>query len=439
MRTPITDGAHAEPWVFRAKDVRSWWENEHYNRPGGAESVTATDWIPESKPIWFVELGCPAIDKGANAPNLFIDAKSSESAAPHFSNGERDDLIQRRALEAYLTHFDGDQVLEEAFLWCWDARPHPAFPSRSDVWSDAASWRRGHWLNGRAGLSELAQVVTALCARAGVDGVDAGALNGAVGGCVIDSPASTRDALEPLMQAYDFIAVEREGAIVFTHRSDMPLASIDLDDVVEPGAAASYITRIDSAETPTEARVQFMDADQDYRIASVSARRRDAAEGGVATLAAPLVLDVGQAEALARRALAEARAGAETVEIAIAPGDLAVEPGDVITLGADAYEIVRVEEAEARSLSLRRAADVAPARLHVGEGNAGGAPVFAPTPDLLTLDLPPLPNAENDERPLVALFADPWLGPHELHAGSSATLATRRAEIADPAIVGELL
>ncbi|MEJ5222396.1 MAG: glycoside hydrolase TIM-barrel-like domain-containing protein, partial [Tepidiforma sp.] len=36
--------------------------NPHYNRPGGIESGTPTAWVPECKPIWFTELGCPAID-----------------------------------------------------------------------------------------------------------------------------------------------------------------------------------------------------------------------------------------------------------------------------------------------------------------------------------------------------------------------------------------
>ena len=58
--------------------------------------------MPHSKPIWFTELGCPAVDKGANQPNVFFDPKSSESALPYYSNGERDDLIQRRFLEAHL-------------------------------------------------------------------------------------------------------------------------------------------------------------------------------------------------------------------------------------------------------------------------------------------------------------------------------------------------
>jgi len=53
VRTPITDGAAAKPWVFRYKDLRAWWSNPHYDRPGGVEVGTPTAWVPESKPIWF--------------------------------------------------------------------------------------------------------------------------------------------------------------------------------------------------------------------------------------------------------------------------------------------------------------------------------------------------------------------------------------------------
>ncbi len=41
IRTPISDGA-GKPWVYRYKDIKSWWQNAHYNRPGGVESPTAT-------------------------------------------------------------------------------------------------------------------------------------------------------------------------------------------------------------------------------------------------------------------------------------------------------------------------------------------------------------------------------------------------------------
>jgi hypothetical protein len=95
VRTPITDGAAGKPWVFRYKDLQRWWSNPHVDRPGGVESATPTAWVPESKPIRFTEIGCPAIDRGSNQPNVFVDPKSAESARPHFSRGWRDDAIQR--------------------------------------------------------------------------------------------------------------------------------------------------------------------------------------------------------------------------------------------------------------------------------------------------------------------------------------------------------
>ena len=64
------------------------------------ESGTPTAKVPQSKPIRFTELGCPAIDRGTNQPNIFFDPKSSQSDVPHFSRGWRDDAIQRAYLEA---------------------------------------------------------------------------------------------------------------------------------------------------------------------------------------------------------------------------------------------------------------------------------------------------------------------------------------------------
>ena len=70
--------------------------------------ASPTAWVPQSKPIWFTELGCPAVDKGSNQPNVFIDPKSSESFAPFFSRVTRDDLMQRRYIQALSSFFDPD-------------------------------------------------------------------------------------------------------------------------------------------------------------------------------------------------------------------------------------------------------------------------------------------------------------------------------------------
>ncbi len=446
-RSAITDGAYGEPWVFRAKDVRNFWSRLHFDRPGGVRSATPTAWTPESKPIWFVELGCPAVDKGPNAPNLFSDAKSSESALPPYSNGARDDLAQRRLIEAYLSYWSGaanavspltgKAMIEDIAVWAWDARPHPAFPALKDVWADGAAWRLGHWLNGRAGLSELSEVVSAICARANVLDADATALFGAVSGYVVDAPVTARAALEPLMAAYDFVALEREGRVVFFHESGGDPAELLTGEFAEGSVSAPYSQRADGAETPIEARVRFIDAERDYRIAAVSARRRDNAQGGVISIDAPLVLEPTAAEQIAQDVLADKRAAMETLHVELGPSHLAIEPGDEIVLQgrADRFRVARAGDAETRRLLLERTRRRLTRPRGLSEPSAPPIPRVAPTPAVAILDLPPLPDAEDDERPLGALFASPWSEPLVLYAGVP---LTERCVVTAPAIMGEL-
>jgi len=156
VRSPITS------WEFRYKDIRGWWENYHHNRPDWAWPGFQTVWVPQSKPIWFTEIGCPAVDKGTNQPNVFIDPKSSESFFPYFSTGVRDDLIQRRYIAAHhlwwatpeqnpISDVYGGEMLDQSriYVYCWDARPYPDFPEREDVWGDGPNWQLGHWVQGR--------------------------------------------------------------------------------------------------------------------------------------------------------------------------------------------------------------------------------------------------------------------------------------------------
>ncbi len=36
-RLPITDGAYGKPWIYQPKALLEWWQNDHYDRPGGVE------------------------------------------------------------------------------------------------------------------------------------------------------------------------------------------------------------------------------------------------------------------------------------------------------------------------------------------------------------------------------------------------------------------
>ena len=39
IRTPITDGAYGEPWVYRYKDLRGWWSSSHHERIAGVRDL----------------------------------------------------------------------------------------------------------------------------------------------------------------------------------------------------------------------------------------------------------------------------------------------------------------------------------------------------------------------------------------------------------------
>ncbi|MEQ1717283.1 MAG: glycoside hydrolase TIM-barrel-like domain-containing protein, partial [Hyphomicrobium sp.] len=252
IRSPIND-SYGKPWVFRYKDLTSWWQNAHYNRPGGVESTTATAWVAQSKPVWFMEIGCPAVDKGANQPNVFVDPKSSESAYPYSSNGVRDDLMQRRFLKAFIHAFDWTKTgyvaglnpvsamtgqrmvdLDHIHVYCWDARPYPAFPQQTDIWGDGANWQFGHWLNGRLASAPLGELVAKMLADYGFAAHDTAALYGTVPGYVIDRIMSPRDALQPLELAYFFDSIESAAKIRFRHRGlQDPVKSLTPDALVE--------------------------------------------------------------------------------------------------------------------------------------------------------------------------------------------------------------
>jgi GTA TIM-barrel-like domain len=129
------------------------------------------------------------VNKGANQPSVFPDPKSSDAGLPYYSNGRRDDLMQRRYLEAALGAFDpafGDATLnpvspvyggrmvacDAIYVWTWDARPYPAFPAATEVWSDCANWATGHWLTGRLGSTPLAGLVSRLLADNAITDID---------------------------------------------------------------------------------------------------------------------------------------------------------------------------------------------------------------------------------------------------------------------------
>ncbi|MGM0583798.1 MAG: baseplate multidomain protein megatron [Pseudomonadota bacterium] len=433
IRTPIADGAHGKPWVFRPKDIRNWWANPHHDRPGGVERATPTAWTPQMKPIRFTELGCPAVDRGANQPNVFFDPKSSESALPHFSRGWRDDAIQRRYLEAVLSYWGeaantpvssvyGGRMLEmeDCALWTWDARPYPVFPAREDVWSDAANWRLGHWLNGRLGAVSLGALVREVCRRAGLadDQIDVSELAEPVQGYAIGALESPRASLAPLMRVYGFDAVESEGRIRFLPRGGSRAAVLSQDALVAPDDAAAEafeLTRAQETELDQALKWRLLRADEDFEALSVEAQRRVGAALRVNAESFPIAAIPSEAERRCRRALQEAWAARETAVLRLPPSRLALDPGDVVALENDGrlteLRLSAIADAEARAMEAARTDpaiyDLAPGP---ARASAPARPVVHGPPSVALMDLPQLSEETPAHHPLAAVRAAPWPG-----------------------------
>ncbi|MCS6622768.1 glycoside hydrolase/phage tail family protein [Roseibacterium beibuensis] len=447
VRAPIIDSAHGEDWVFRSKDLVGWWSNAHHDRPGGVRSPTATAWAPGMKPIRLTEFGCPAIDRGGNAPNLFQDAKSSEGSLPPFSTGARDDRMQRRTLEAVLSHFSepannplspayGGPMMEAADAWCWDARPWPTFPARGDVWADAGAWRTGHWLNGRLGGGSR-NLISAILKRAGLADAEfeIGNCAGEVLGYVIDRPMRVRDALEPLLGALGMAAAERDGRIAVF--GDEPVVLALTAEVLSLPPEGASMRRDRTLEArPGAARVRFIDGDADYQTGSAVVRT--AGEGGGLDMDLPAVCSKALALATAARALEAGRE--DWLTVLLGPLEaIALEPGDTVAVAGDSrdWRATRIDANEAPSAVLDPVSTV---RIGMDDGtpSTGEGPIATGAPFFRMIDLPPLTDEGADARPIAVVAAEPWR-PMRVFAGPDADSLTERGDILGPATVGQLL
>lgn len=463
IRTPITDGAYGKPWIHRAKDLLSWWSQPHRERAGGVELPSPTGWIPQGKPIWLTEIGVPAVDKGPNGPNVFPDPKSSENALPPFSRGGRDDLVQARALVALLSRFDpaapdhpaganpvssvyGGRMVDPArvFVWAWDARPFPAFPDLTSVWSDGANWETGHWLNGRLEGVPLDRLVAALAADHGLPEPDVAELDGFVDGYVIDRPMSARDAIEPLLRAFGADAVASAGTMRFRGRTGRAVATLSLDDAVpDRDGSGIQLVRGQESELPRELRLTFTDGEGDYRRRAVASRRLAGAARRESAVELPAILRPAEAQRLADIRLQDLWAARETLDLALSPRRVDLEVGDVIALDRpDAgrrWRITRIVDGAERRITARA---VEPAVYEtpapVLPRPARPTPAIAGRPAAIVLDLP---AAYGDPPGLqwIAACADPWPGALTVWRSTDGTSFAPHAGLSLPALIGTTL
>ncbi|QDG78415.1 glycoside hydrolase/phage tail family protein [Labrenzia sp. PHM005] len=470
-RTAITDGAHNKPWVYRTKDLWGFWQNLHYERVGGTEVASPTAWVPQSKPIRMTELGFPAVDRGANQPNVFVDPKSSESAVPHFSRGFRDDVSQRRALEASLSWWSdshpevaaGDNPVSAVYggpmvdpdgiyLWTWDARPFPAFPMFSDVWADGGNWRLGHWLSGRLGGISIQGLCKAVLADYGISDADVKVtgLGGSLDGYLLSGPVSARDVLEPVLTAFSGLASDRRTHVELSSIPPEAVVSLNAADLAEPGEEEPLLsrTRAQANELSAEIRLGADDPVSDFRRRIAASRRLEGGSQQVETQTLPASSMTEPLHIAADRRLYRIWSERERVTFAVGPDRIGLEPGDVVAINGtptttfDPPLMVRVtaiEDAGLRRIeAVRVAADLSPA------ANASDKPgtVFQNS-DLspahaVFLDLPKLIESDPDDAVRLAARAKPWPGVLSVMRSASGSGFAPVMTLDAPAVMGKL-
>jgi Putative phage tail protein len=227
------------------------------------------------------------------------------------------------------------------FVWCWDARPYPFFPSLTKVWLDGENYRLGHWIAGKIGNMRLSAIVRDLCLRAGLadSEFDASALDDEVVGYVVVERKPVRDMIAVLQAAYFFDAVERDGKLVFVKRGSGAPVSIDPNDL---GASENdsdrsrvKVERAQDTELPIAVDVVHIDEGRDYQSSTVTVRKQVGRSESVNTLSFPIVLTVEQAQAIGQRALREMWQGRETIDLRLPTRAVRLDPTDTVEVPID--------------------------------------------------------------------------------------------------------
>ncbi|MEM9271204.1 MAG: glycoside hydrolase TIM-barrel-like domain-containing protein, partial [Pseudomonadota bacterium] len=285
VRTPIVDLAYSDPWVFRPKDIRNWWDRPHWERPGGVRDQVSTAWVPQMKPIWLTGLGCPAVRFGLNQPDALRDPLWDETL-PGSSDGSQDDLVQRRMAQAYFGYwgaegvnpssreYDGSMLdLGRVYLAQWDVRPMPAVASAASAWPDVGRLGTGHAISPRADQVSVAEVVRDVAARAGVVSLEADRAVGMIKGAIIGGHETARQSLQPILSSFALQSFEQSGSLVVQAQNAAQVTPLDPQTFVyQDGEAALVRERIVESENPERLRLTYVEADGAYLTSAVEAR-----------------------------------------------------------------------------------------------------------------------------------------------------------------------
>ncbi len=325
---PLDDSKKPIDPAYAWKNLKYWWENPHKN-----PDKEVTKWEPRSKPIWFTEFGFPSIDKATNQPNVFFDDNCVDGGVPKHSNGETNFGIQRTAIKAFIEFWKTQEYIGEMFLWCWDARPYPAWPV-ANIWSDGCLWEKGHWVNYKFGSSNLASILLEISDRCNLDikTIDVSSVDEKIEGLIFSNNPTGLDAINTLRAGYFFdINAHYKNVISFKKRgSDKNAASINNIVMKLNDNSFTEITRTSDTEKINRLGIYYINNNDNYNPHYVRFNKELDSSSRDISLSLPIVLTSYEAQIIGSSILQNAYNENEIVHLRIFDPKITVKPSDFI-------------------------------------------------------------------------------------------------------------
>ena len=382
------------------KNIKHWWESEHTN-PDGVKTI----WKPKSKKIWFTEIGFPSIDLASNQPNVFYSPDSMEGNVPIHSKGVVDFVAQRQALNATEKYWRNNEFLEQMFIWCWDARPFPYWPDLKTIWADGGCWARGHWVNGKLGLTTLNAIIQELALRCGLDlnKVRAEQLTDFVDGLVLSHQQSALEIIDLLKTAYFFDTCEVDDKIHFVKRATSRAYHISREELVIHNEQPEItIKKLCSSNLSRIVALHYFNYVFDYQLSVEFSHNFCCPTNQISNIHLPIIIEPQKAKAIAEISLQEAWQGQFIYDFILPPKYLSVKPNDIIYLKNNDKDLsMRVVSTSleggrvnrVRAISIK--ADIYNQQMKVSNNKEGiliNKDLFDPGPtEILAFKLPKLP------------------------------------------------
>ncbi len=308
------------------KNIEYWWKNTHTN-----PDDIATNWVPESKKIWFTEFGFPSVDGATNQPNVFYNPDSVDGGVPRHSKGYVDILAQKLGIEATLKKWQDSDMVEEKILWAWDARPYPFWPDLENIWSDGEVWSRGHWVQGKLGTSNVGAVIKNICEKVGIDSdtVNVSQANELLEGYVINGRRSAKQALENITEPNFIYMKEGDTNIDFiSKRNAEPINIFESDIVLQKNGQIIKTTHITESELPERIDINYIDSKSGYLVGNQTVTRDCDGNGKQIEINLPVVMAKSKALRVAKKHLLDEWANKTIYSFKLDITRVEVEAGD---------------------------------------------------------------------------------------------------------------